>query len=202
MSVQELSDLVDEYEDQYKESVTLGAGEMSDEVYRIVEATNDDGTVDVTIEDVVRTDKTVTVVFSTPTAEIKTEEMSWPKRDSDDYKLVRICRATVGSFAAISDIEGEKITADPDTWEIETEGASKQNLPLRKWSQYIGWDLVKTLGIVLAAAIVLAAIFALIIPPILLLLLPFGITYLTFSQGLSIMVAGLLTLSVIAVIDE
>jgi len=192
----ETKQLVTEYEQDSKETVTLGAGEMSDEVYRIVEATNDDGTVDVTIEDVVRNDKTAVVVFSTPTAEIEKEEMDWPTRDSDDYKLVRICRATVGDFAAISDLEDERIAADPETWEIETETTAKQNVPLRKKGRYIGWGLAKTVGIVLAGGMALAAILALIIPPILLLLLPFGITYLTFFQGLSIMIVGGITLAI------
>ena len=195
--------LVAECEQDYKESVTLGAGEMSDEVYRIVEATNDDGTVDVTIEDVVRNDKTAVVVFSTPTAEIETEEMDWPTRDSDDYKLVRICRATVGGFAAISDLKGERIAADPETWEIATETTVKQNVPLRKKSLYIGWGLVKTVGTVLAAVMTVASMLALIIPPILLLLHPFGITYLTFSQGLSLMTVGVIGLSIIgATLDD
>ena len=195
--------LVAECEQDYKESVTLGAGEMSDEVYRIVEATNDDGTVDVTIEDVVRNDKTAVVVFSTPTAEVEKEKMDWPTRDSDDYKLVRICRATVGGFAAISDLKGERIAADPETWEIATETTAKQNAPLRKKGRYIGWGLAKTVGIVLAAGMTLASILALIIPPILLLLLPFGITYLTFFQGLSLMIVGGIALSIIgAALDD
>jgi hypothetical protein len=64
----------------------------TDELYAISQATNDDGTIDVTLHDFTKTDADdrVSVEFVTPAGDIKSEVMDWPERDSDEYKFVRL----------------------------------------------------------------------------------------------------------------
>lgn len=109
-----------------REPSDAGEFTVSDELYEISEATNKNGTVDVEIFDFDK-DKDdadeVRVKFYTPTMQVRSETMAWPKKDDPKYKFVRICNDTVGGLKGANFIktDGATIEADPDTWEIVAE---------------------------------------------------------------------------------
>lgn len=105
--------------------------QVSDELYQISEATNRDGTVNVHVYDFEKYEmgsgsKRVRVHFRTPTGEEKEEKMDWPRRDTAEYKFVRLCRQTVGGLNAADFIkqDGAEIKADPKEWELVVEESS------------------------------------------------------------------------------
>lgn len=99
-----------------------GEFEISDKMHQISDATNADGTVDVEISsyEEVQPEQGVRVTFMTPTGEKKEEVMSFPKRDDQSYKFVRLCNNTVGSLNAAEylNIDSPTVPADPDSWEL------------------------------------------------------------------------------------
>lgn len=99
-----------------------GEFEISDKMHRISDATNTDGTVDVEIfsYEEVHPEEGVRVTFMTPTGEQKEEVMTFPKRDDQSYKFVRLCNNTVGSLNAAEylNIDSPTARADPDSWEL------------------------------------------------------------------------------------
>lgn len=99
------------------------------------------------------------------------------------YKIVRLCNQTVGSFAAIDQLNEQdfEVRADPESWQVVLE----QNKPIRQRikNRIIGWSFV---------TLFVCSLIAFVIPPLLLLLLPFGVTMLTFYQGLSLFVASII----------
>jgi len=99
-----------------------GEFEISDKMHRISDATNTDGTVDVEIfsYEEVHPEQGVRVTFMTPTGEQKEEVMTFPKRDDQSYKFVRLCNNTVGSLNAAEylNIDSPTARADPDSWEL------------------------------------------------------------------------------------
>jgi hypothetical protein len=125
---------------------------VSDELYEISEATNKDGTVDVEIFDFrKRHNDEVIVKFRTPTGDVKTESMKWPKRDTTEYKFVRICRKTAGSLSGAKFLktDGGRIRADPEEWELKadlTRGdkirESISQITMRSVINNIGWGVV------------------------------------------------------------
>jgi hypothetical protein len=125
---------------------------VSDELYEISEATNKDGTVDVEIYDFrKRHNDEVVVRFRTPTGDVKTESMKWPKRDTTEYKFVRICRETAGSLSGAKFLktDGGKIRADPEEWELKADLTTKDKIKefisqtsIRSVLENIGWGVV------------------------------------------------------------
>lgn len=118
-----MSTTTDTKEKEY-EPEEMGEFTVSDELYEIAEATNSDGTVDVSIYDFekIGSDE-VRVHFTTPTMDKQSETMDWPSKDSPDYKFVRLCRKTVGSLSGAKWLktDGAEIKADPESWEIEAD---------------------------------------------------------------------------------
>lgn len=83
----------------------------TDELYRISEATNDDGTVDVSIHDWQKTGHEVTVEFILPTGESETEQMDWPMRDDpSEYKFVRVVEAAGYGLVTAEELRGSNAT--------------------------------------------------------------------------------------------
>lgn len=119
---------------------------VTDELYQISEATNSDGTVDVEVYDFNKKDRgdqsQVEVLFRTPTGDKKSETMEWPRKDSADYKFVRVCRNTVGGLngAEWLKTDGARIKADPDNWEIKADLSRKR----QAIDHAKGWTLFKT----------------------------------------------------------
>ena len=107
---------------------------VSDELTRITEMTNEDGTVDVEIlgfEKLEENEETyVEVTFRTPTLERKTNKMKWPKRDTHNYKFVRICEDTCGSLKGADFLKQDehRIKADPDDWTLKPEATTRERL--------------------------------------------------------------------------
>lgn len=138
--------------DEDIEPSDMGEFTVSDELYSISEATNSDGTVDVTIYDFEKLNNgNVRVHFYTPTMEQESEVMEWPKKDSIEYKFVRLCRKTVGSLSGAKWLktDGADIKADPDKWEIdasmsgiETAKHNIKNLTIGKLLSAAGITLV------------------------------------------------------------
>ena len=101
----------------------------------------------------------VRVHFYTPTMDKQSETMDWPRKDSAEYKFVRLCRATVGGLSGAEWLktDGAKIKADPDSWEIKAELTTgdkvKDNfskMSVRDIGFYGGVSLVAAWGIGLA----------------------------------------------------
>lgn len=135
---------------------------VSDELYEISEATNSDGTVDVEIYDFEKVTEgydhpRVTVFFRTPTLDKKSEMMEWPRKDSPEYKFVRICEKTVGGLNAANFIkkDGAIIKADPDDWTIEAD-MSRRGRYLHNLKDMTIRNLMENLYLVLGFSIVLS----------------------------------------------
>ena len=131
----------------------MGEFSVTDELYEISEATNKDGTVDVSIYDFdkVGSDE-VRVYFYTPAMNEQSETMDWPRKDTPDYKFVRLCRATVGGLSGAEWLktDGAKIKADPDNWEIKAE-LPKTTEVKHSISNTSGSDIAEYVGISLFA---------------------------------------------------
>lgn len=158
--------------------------ELHKEAYRISEATNDDGTVDVEIEDITKNGDEATIEFKTPWLETKEETMDWPKYVDENYKIVRICQETVGSFEAVQQLEGHSIRADPETWEIVTHEKPDEKIDFReKFASLAEWGLILT-GFICILSIISMVVLA--------LAFPFGVAILSLPQGVSVVVGAIL----------
>lgn len=158
------------------------SSDLEDEVYRIAEATNEDGTVDVKIKNVDKNESKVTVTFQTPWLDEKEETMAWPKSDDSKYKIVRICENTIGSFTGLTQIEGAETRADPESWNIKAE--QKDSINLSKYKPQAFKSLV--------SVTFLASILGIIGVIGLALAYPFGIAILSVGQGVSVLVASII----------
>jgi hypothetical protein len=96
--------------------------DTGEQLYSISEATNSDGTVDVTLHEYRKLDgaKRVNVLFKSPDGEIRSETMGWPNSDDEKYKFVRLMnRAGMGLVGVDTAFdEGTAVRADPDQWEL------------------------------------------------------------------------------------
>ena len=122
---------------QQQEESNADAGEftVTDELYQISEATNDDGTVNVEVFDYEKSadGENVIVHFRTPTGDRRTEMYPWPKADSSEYEFVRLCRQTVGGLNAAEFLrsDGAEVKADPDTWGLCVSKRLRDWFPLK-----------------------------------------------------------------------
>jgi len=128
----------------------------TDELVRINEATNEDGTIDVEIFDWSKDGDTVTVRFLTPTNDLKTEQMDWPKAGEkfDGYtftKLLRYCDLSVqnaellnGSVVPARMVEG----STGENWyiDIPDETTLRERVKL---GERIHWDIVASVTFVM-----------------------------------------------------
>lgn len=89
--------------------------------YQVEQATNDDGTVDVEVKDVLYHEQTDNIIiqFFTPLGETKEHEFDRPKRADDSYEIVNFANAYIGSFGAIEQLTGMSVKADPESWELQ-----------------------------------------------------------------------------------
>jgi len=120
---------------QQESNAEAGEFTVTDELYQISEATNDDGTVNVEIFDYEKSadGENVIVSFRTPTGDRRTEMYPWPKVDSAEYAFVRLCRQTVGGLNAAEFLktDGAEVRADPDTWELCVDTRLRNQFPVR-----------------------------------------------------------------------
>ena len=88
--------------------------------YQVEQATNDDGTVDVEIKDVVYNEHSDSIIiqFFTPLGETKNHVFDRPKRADSSYEIVRFANVYIGSFGAIEQLTGMSVKADPDSWNL------------------------------------------------------------------------------------
>ena len=105
-----------------KEDITL-----TEVTYQIEEATNEDGTVDVEINDMSYDEERdkITVEFFTPLGEKKHTEFDRPQRDDSSYEAVEFAESYIGSFGAMEQMDGSKVRADPNTWELQLQKTTK-----------------------------------------------------------------------------
>lgn len=160
------------------------SSDLEDEVYRIAEATNEDGTVDVTIKSVNKNGSKVTVTFQTPWLEEKEETMDWPKSDDSKYKIVRICENTIGSFTGLTQIKGVKAKADPDSWDIKAK--QEENFDISDYSPHMKKYIT--------SIVILGSISGILGMIGLVLAYPFGVSILNIWQGISVFVASIVML--------
>jgi hypothetical protein len=91
--------------------------EVKEELFHIQENTNDDGTVNVEIEEWSKkhnalNEERVEIKFRKPTQEVKTEVMQWPQRATEEYKFYRIVKNCGYDLYNADQIEGCKIKYD------------------------------------------------------------------------------------------
>ena len=170
MSVESLEEVVDESSDEEAEPAEMGEFSITDELYEISEATNRDGTVDVKVYDFDKLEESeeVRVHFYTPTMDKQSETMDWPRKDSTEYKFVRLCRATVGGLSGAEWLktDGAHIKADPDNWEIKAEVSTTHQVKESLFGTSIS-DIGMYVGISLLAIWVLMLAITLVGAPLL-----------------------------------
>jgi len=85
------------------------ADALDDAVYSVVEATNDDGTIDGEVQRVSKEDDkiVVEVLPLVPDAPVHTYRFDFPTIHDYSYEIVCICREYVGSFEYLPQLEGE-----------------------------------------------------------------------------------------------
>lgn len=123
---------------------------IEDELYEITEATNDDGTVDVTIERLERVGDSVEVYFTTPTREEHFIPLEWPDRDSEKYAFVRLCHEADLDLRHAMQLEGSTVRAKKD--------GDRYTFHLPKDTTEGPSDLVAGIGLVLFFPVMIAVV--------------------------------------------
>lgn len=163
--------------------------DIEDEAYTVIEATNEDGTIDGEIVST-PTREGDEVVFDvlplTPTHESREIRMDWPKRASNNYKIVKICKNKVGGFQSIAELEGEKVKVDiKENDEFNIVVGEKNNKEKNR-------RLSIVYGVCYISAIV--SLIGAITPFALVLALPWDIQILSFWQGVSLLIGSVAVL--------
>lgn len=99
-----------------------------DRLYRVSEATNDDGFVDVEImewgeieeEEWDDEGEGLYVVFRTPLLNYHETTMDFPEKDDEEYRFVRLCHAAGLDLNGAKQLEDSEVKADPESWELIT----------------------------------------------------------------------------------
>lgn len=186
-------------------SVQKTKDKIADEAYQVVEATNDDGTIDAEIVETPYRDNDDLVVKARPlipNAEVEEFRLDWPNKDTSKFKAVRLARSKVGGFQAISQLENERIKVDEteNGWSLVIPEQEQKDLdwimPYVSSGAFSGF---KSLVVILF----FSSLIGLITPFALLLMYPFGIAILSVWQGVSVFVASFAVLVVTAfLMDE
>lgn len=159
--------------------------QLQDTVYQVSEATNDDGTIDGTVEFVKQEDDEIVlnVMPLVPMADMKEYRFTVPDVVSEKYQIVKICNVYVGSFDALPQLEGERVKLDPDD---EYKLIYDESQPSNDESGVEWHKLGEGIGILLGGASVLGGLVMIALLGIQLLALPFIEAYLGFWQNVSV----------------
>lgn len=104
----------------------------SQELYRMEEAANGDGTVEVTAHDWAKYGDTVEVFFITPTGDVESDKMAWPEGTTKGTKFKRVLDAAGYSTVDAKEFgeHGRTLRADPDDWTLVPD----RSVP-RRWAR-------------------------------------------------------------------
>lgn len=187
-----------------KENVeTQSKEDIENEAYAVIEATNDDGTIDgEIISTPVREgdDVVFEVMPLTPTHESKEIRMNWPKKESINYDIVRLCENKVGGFQSIAELKNEKvkikICEDSEDFNLVVEDRNDednkyiQSIEKLSVAKFLTWSIFgfSILGIIFPIGLVLAV--------------PWGISILSFWQGVSVLVLSVIVAFISALFLE
>ena len=186
-------------------SVQETKNSIEDDAYQVVEATNEDGTIDAEIVEQPYRDGDELVVKARPLipdAELEVFRLDWPKRNTADFKAVRLARSKVGGFQAIGQMENErvKLNETEDDWDLVI--PEQEDRSLESVKPYLSSGAASTFKS-LIVILFFASIAGVIAPFALALLYPFGVAVLSLWQGLSVLIGSLVLLFVTGVvIDE
>lgn len=93
-----------------------------EQLYRISQKTNDDGTVNVDISDWEKLGDNVAVEFITPSADTEREVMEWPTRDDpNEYKFAALCREYGSGIVDPDGLIGVEVPADDEDWSLQVD---------------------------------------------------------------------------------
>lgn len=101
-----------------EQQLTEERQKIQDELYRITEATNPDGTVNVEITRWQKKGDKVHVYFNDAMLVEHVETMDWPTRDDTTFKFVRLCHVCDLSFSAALQLEGSSVKAHEGEWTL------------------------------------------------------------------------------------
>lgn len=169
-------------------SVQQTKNNIEDEAYQVVEATNEDGTIDGKIvQKPVRDGDTLKLKIRplAPGEDTVDIHLDWPDKNTDQYQAVRLCQEKVGGFQAVGQLENEKVRLQKSegNWVIDIPDAeSDSNL----------FESTKKAFYISSIAAFFISLIGTVAPFIMVLLYPFDISLLTFSQSVSIMFASLI----------
>lgn len=109
--------------------------DMDDDLYRVAEATNPDGSVDVHIESWEKVEwnhdeDEIRVEFTTPTGNTESEKMPFPKIDDDSYKFVRLVESIGLDLKSAGALNSGEYTAraNPESWRLITRRKSANRM--------------------------------------------------------------------------
>lgn len=169
---------------------------LSDEVYQISEATNEDGTIDAEITSIEKVEQhgqnKAEIEFDPklPSEGPKTIHLDWPVIDDSNYRLVQLCEETIGSFAALPQMHGETISVNPESWSVMLESDFDVEEQDNNTDNTDGWSTVQSVIALVSGLGAAFGIMAALSPFVLLLLIPWGVSLITFWQAISLIVGG------------
>lgn len=187
------------------ESSTLEKQEnLKKEAFEVVSSTNDDGTIKGIIsgkpyreEDSLMIEIHPCVPDSTP----HVAELQWPKKDSTDYLAVQLAEQSVGGFQNVSSLDEENVKVDtrPHNKSIKLQPKDPEAECEEEWYlviesnnesgsliERINWSVLffkslPYLGYLSILSLIVVA-----------LLLPFGVSVFSLTQGISFLLLSLL----------
>jgi len=179
-------------------SVQETKGSIEDDAYQVVEATNEDGTIDAEIIGKPYREGDELVIEARPLipdADTEVFQLNWPKRNTTQFKAVRLARSKVGGFQAIGQMENERVKLEETDgdWDLVIPEQEAGNLEsVKPYLSSGAVSIFKSLIVVLF----FASVAGVIAPFVLALLYPFGVTVLSIWQGISVLVGSLVLLFV------
>lgn len=171
--------------------------EIEADAYAVIDATNEDGTIDAEIINVPERqgDKVVFDILPLiPTEDSYEIQMDWPKKDNKSYDIVKLCDNLVGGFQSIAQLKNKKVKIEmnSDKPEIKIDDDTSRLKSFISIIQNKRSDRSLVYGVVQLTRIL--SVIGIILPFVLLLALPWGIYLISAVQGMSVFIAGIVVL--------
>lgn len=178
---------------------------IEDDAYQVVEATNEDGTIDAEIVEQPYRDGDELVVKARPLipdADTEVFRLDWPKRNTTNFKAVRLARSMVGGFQAVGQMENERVKLDETDGDWDLVIPEHEERSLESLKPYLSSGAASSFKS-LIVVLFFASVAGVIAPFVLALLYPFGVAVLSVWQGISVLIGSLVLLFVTGIaIDE
>lgn len=172
-------------------SVQETKDDIEDDAYQVVEATNKDGTIDAEVVEKPYRDEDELVIKARPLVPDADEEhfrLEWPSRNTSEFRAVRLAKREVGGFQAIGQMKNERIKLDQvgDGWNLVVPDQDIGRLDSVRSYLSGAYPSVETI----AGILFLIALIGTLLPLLLALLLPFGVSVLSVWQGVSVFIGS------------